>query len=158
MNGREMILVRKKVLFICKENACRSQMAEAIINSRLGDRYLAFSAGTSPANLVHPFTKQVLSEIGIAHKGVAKPLSIFLKDDFDMVITVCDEATEDCPVWWGSGKVIHMRLPDPVKYDGTTLEMIDRFRNVRDEIELKFVRFFQEMGEEKVNFDELQNL
>ena len=61
---------KMKVLFLCTGNSCRSQMAEAIVNSRLGDQWQAFSAGTNPAGYVHPMAKLVLSEIGIEHEGL----------------------------------------------------------------------------------------
>ncbi len=120
----------KKVLFLCTGNSCRSQMAEAIVNARLGDSWLAVSAGTKPAGFVHPKALEVLSEIGIRHEGSSKRADEFREVDFDLVVTVCDSAAEECPVWLGKGKRVHHGFPDPALTDD-----INDFRKVRDDIE-----------------------
>ncbi len=94
---------KSRVLFLCTGNSCRSQMAEAIVNARLGDRWEAQSAGTKPTGFVHPKTIAVLFEIGIQHTGRSKSVDEFRGQDFDLVVTVCDSAAEDCPVWLGKG-------------------------------------------------------
>lgn len=119
----------KKVLFLCTGNSCRSQMAEAIVNARLGDTWHAVSAGTKPAGYVHPKAIAALAEIGIQHEGRSKLADEFRGTDFDLVITVCDSAAEDCPVWLGKGKKVHHSFFDPAKTDD-----MDDFRRVRDEI------------------------
>jgi len=126
--------VKRKVLFLCTGNSCRSQMAEAIINARLGDRWQAFSAGTRPAGRVHPLATRALTEIGIQHAGRSKPADEFRDVDFDLVVTVCDAAAEDCPVWLGSGKRVHHGFPDPAKAVGSQAEIMEAFRTVRDAI------------------------
>ncbi len=118
---------KRKVLFLCTGNSCRSQMAEAIVNARFGESWQAFSAGTRPAGYVHPKAIAALAEIGIRHNGHSKPVDEFRGTDFDLVITVCDSAAEECPLWLGKGKSIHHGYPDPAKSD----EM-DDFRRVRD--------------------------
>lgn len=118
------------VLFLCTGNSCRSQMAEAIVNARLGDQWLAVSAGTIPAGYVHPKALEALREIGIQHEGRSKPADEFRDADFDLVVTVCDSAAEECPLWLGKGKRVHHSFPDPAKTD----DMAD-FRSVRDDIE-----------------------
>ena len=117
------------VLFLCTGNSCRSQMAEAIVNARLGDTWQAFSAGTQPAGFVHPKAIESLAELGIQHQGVSKSVEDFKDQGFDLVITVCDSAKETCPVWLGQGKRIHHSFPDPA----VTNDIVD-FRKVRDAI------------------------
>jgi arsenate reductase len=125
----------KSVLFLCTGNSCRSQMAEAIVNARLGDRWQAFSAGTKPAGFVHPKALEALREIGIQHQGHSKRAEEFQGTDFDLVVTVCDSAAEECPVWLGKGKRVHHSFPDPAKAEGTDEEIMNVFRAVRDDIE-----------------------
>jgi arsenate reductase len=122
-------MMKHKVLFLCTGNSCRSQMAEAIINARLSNEWEAFSAGTKPAGYVHPKSLEALAEIGIQHSGRSKLADEFKGVDFDLVVTVCDSAAEECPIWLGKGKKIHHSFPDPAKTD----EMAD-FRAVRDKI------------------------
>lgn len=129
----------KKVLFLCTGNSCRSQMAEAIINARLGESWQAFSAGTKPAGFVHPRALDVLSEIGIHHKGSSKRAEEFRDANFDLVVTVCDSAAEECPVWLGKGKRVHHSFPDPAKAEGTDEEIMKAFRAVRDDIEREMI-------------------
>jgi arsenate reductase len=119
----------KKVLFLCTGNSCRSQMAEAIVNDRFGDAWQAVSAGTKPAGYVHPKALAALAEIGIQHEGRSKLADEFRGTDFDLVVTVCDSAAEDCPVWLGQGKKVHHSFFDPAKTDD-----MEDFRRVRDEI------------------------
>jgi len=134
----------KKVLFLCTGNSCRSQMAEAIINARLGDSWQAFSAGTKPAGYVHPKALEALSEIGIQHTGSSKRVDDFQNVDFDLVVTVCDSAAEECPVWLGKGKRTHHSFPDPAKAEGTDDEIMDVFRSVRDDIEEEMTQLLNE--------------
>jgi arsenate reductase len=119
----------KKVLFLCTGNSCRSQMAEAIVNARLGDTWEAVSAGTKPAGYTHPKAIAALSEIGIQHEGRSKLADEFKGVDFDLVVTVCDSAAEECPVWLGKGKRVHHSFFDPAQTDD-----MEDFRRVRDEI------------------------
>ena len=125
-----------KVLFLCTGNSCRSQMAEAIVNSRFPE-WQAFSAGIHPTGFVHPMAVRVLDEIGIQHAGVSKSVEQFRSDDFDLVVTVCDEANEECPVWLGKGRRVHEGFKDPAKAEGTDEERLAVFREVRDEISKK---------------------
>lgn len=124
----------KQVLFLCTGNSCRSQMAEAIVNHQLGDTWHAVSGGTKPAGYVHPKALQVLDEIGIDHQGQSKDVNEFREDSFDLVITVCDQAQEECPLWLGEGEVIHRGYTDPAKATGTEGEILTVFRKVRDQI------------------------
>ncbi|MEX2161530.1 MAG: arsenate reductase ArsC [Anaerolineales bacterium] len=125
---------RKKVLFLCTGNTCRSQMAEAIVNARLGERWQAFSAGVDPGDRVNPNAIRALAEIGIQHEGESKHVDRFRKDDFDVIVTVCDDAAENCPVWVGKGKREHLSFPDPAKEKGPDEEVMKVYREVRDDI------------------------
>ncbi len=125
---------RLKVLFLCTGNSCRSQMAEALVNARLGDRWQAVSAGTRPTGEVHPLALQVLAELGIQHQGESKSAEVWRGQDFDLVVTVCDAAAEDCPVWLGRGQKVHLAFPDPAKAQGTPEQVLAEFRSVRDQI------------------------
>jgi arsenate reductase len=104
-------------------------MAEAIVNAKLGETWQAVSAGTKPAGYIHPKALESLSEIGIRHKGRSKRTDEFQGMEFDLVVTVCDSAAEECPVWLGKGKKVHHSFFDPAQ----TNDMED-FRRVRDEI------------------------
>ena len=109
-------------------------MAEAIINHRFGNRWEAFSAGTQPSGYVHPSALLVLEEIGIRHAGRSKSVTEFQGVAFDLVITVCDSAAEQCPIWLGGGKRMHIGFPDPVRATGTPDQILSAFRAVRDDI------------------------
>jgi len=123
----------RKVLFLCTGNSCRSQMAEAIVNARYLE-WRAFSAGTQPTGFVHPMAIQVLHEIGIEHRGESKSVDRFRDEEFDLVVTVCDDANESCPVWLGKGKRVHEGFRDPAKVQGTDDERLVVFRQVRSEM------------------------
>jgi arsenate reductase len=125
---------KKRVLFLCTGNSCRSQLAEAIVNARLGSRWEAFSAGSKPAGYVHPNAINVLSEIGIEHQGRSKSNQEFLGQAFDLVITLCADAEDECPVWLGKGEKLHMPYPDPARASGSEAEKLATFRQVRDGI------------------------
>lgn len=134
----------KKVLFLCTGNSCRSQMAEAIVNARLGDTWQAVSAGTKPAGYVHLKALEALSELGIKHDGRSKLADEFKGVDFDLVVTVCDSAAEECPIWLGKGKRTHHSFPDPAKAEGSDEEVMSVFRSVRDDIEKEMVKLLKE--------------
>jgi arsenate reductase len=136
--------MKKKVLFLCTGNSCRSQMAEAIVNARLGDRWEAVSAGIKPAGYVHPKALAALAEIGIRHSGRSKLADDFRGVDFDLVVTICDSAAEECPVWLGKGKRVHHSFPDPAKAEGTDEEVMNVFRAVRDDMEREMVKLLSQ--------------
>jgi len=124
----------RTILFLCTGNSCRSQMAEAIVKARHPE-WRAFSAGTKPAGYVHEMAIQALAEIGIPHSGQSKHIDELPTKDFDVVITVCDSAAEECPVWPGrAGKRLHHGFMDPAKAQGTPDERMQVFRQVRSEM------------------------
>lgn len=137
-------MTEKSVLFLCTGNSCRSQLAEAIVNHDLPGQWKASSAGTKPAGYVHPMAIQVLEELGIHDQGVSKSVEQFRNDTFDLVITVCDDAAENCPVWLGKGKKAHISFPDPAKTQGTEEEILAAFRKVRDDIQEKVIHYLQQ--------------
>ncbi len=145
MKGRIM----NTVLILCTGNSCRSQMAEAIINHTNGLDWKAFSAGTTPAGYVNPFALQVLSEIGITHEGRSKSIQEFYGTIFDLVITVCGDAEDNCPTWLGHGKKVHIAFDDPSKASGTDDEILQQFRLVRDGIRRKVIDYLLSIDEQK---------
>jgi len=129
--GAEM---KKKVLFLCTHNSCRSQMAEGIVNADLGDRFQAFSAGTE-ATGVNPLAVQVLAEIGIDISGhYSKTLDHFADQSFDYVITLCGSANEQCPLFFGGVQRVHIGFDDPSQSTGSPEAVLQEFRRVRDQI------------------------
>lgn len=127
---------KKKVLILCTGNSCRSQMAEGLINQYLGDTWQAYSAGTDPSGYVHPLAIKAMAELNIdLSENRSQSTEEFREMQFDQVITVCDDAADNCPVWLGSGKVTHIGFPDPAKATGTEEEIFDVFVQVRDDIE-----------------------
>jgi arsenate reductase len=110
-------------------------MAEAIVNARYNKEWTAYSAGTKPAGYVHLKAIQALNEIGIAHVGKSKHIDELSTKDFDLVVTVCDSAAEECPVWPGkAGKRVHHSFVDPAKAEGNAEEQMAVFRRVRSEM------------------------
>ena len=131
----------KRVLFICTKNSARSQMAEGLINHDLAGKVLAFSAGTEPSS-VHPMAVAVMRELGINifhHRS--KSIDEFQEETFDYVITLCSQANEACPVFFGGTQRLHMDFPNPAAVQGSEEEKISAFRKVRDQIREKVVGF-----------------
>ncbi|MBT0666167.1 arsenate reductase ArsC [Geobacter pelophilus] len=126
--------MKKRILFLCTHNSCRSQMAEALVNHYLGDRFQAYSAGTETTR-VNPLAIQVLSELGIVMTGHrSKSLDEFEDQQFDHVVTLCDSANEQCPIFFGGIRRVHIGFDDPSRFAGTIEELLPEFRRVRDEI------------------------
>ena len=137
----------KTVLILCTGNSCRSQMAEALINEKLGDTWQAYSAGTEPSGYVHPKALRALEEIGIQHQGESKHIDDLPTREFDSVITVCDDAAENCPVWLGKGVRTHIGFPDPAKAQGSEEEIMAVFRAVRDDIDRRVLGYLSNIEE-----------
>jgi arsenate reductase len=135
----------KKILIICTGNSCRSQMAEGFLKS-FDSRLEVFSAGTNPEKAVNPRAIQVMKEIGIdISSHYPKSLDKFINNEFDYVITVCDNASKNCPVF--SGKVknrLHIGFEDPADAVGTEDEKLDFYRKIRDEIHFEFEKFYKD--------------
>jgi arsenate reductase len=125
---------KRRILFICTHNSARSQMAEGLVNGLFNKKYKAFSAGTEPA-VINPFAVKAMIEIGIdISKHTSKGLDDFLSQEFDYVITVCDNANENCPFFPGGKERIHKGFKDPAAVEGTDTEKLEVFRLARDEI------------------------
>jgi arsenate reductase len=125
----------KNILFLCTGNSCRSQMGEGLVNLFLSSQWRAYSAGTKPSGYVHPLAIAVMAELEIdISVGKSKHPDELRDVPFDLVVTVCDDAAEDCPLWLGKGRVIHHSFYDPAKAEGTEEERLTVFRRVRDEI------------------------
>jgi arsenate reductase len=123
--------MKKRVLFLCTGNSARSQMAEGLLRHLGGETFDVFSAGTSPKGL-HPASIAAMKEIGIdISRHRSKPLEEFLGQRFDYVITVCDRARQQCPVFPGATP-IHWGFDDPA--EATEEQQTQTFRRVRDEI------------------------
>jgi arsenate reductase len=129
------------VLILCTGNSARSQMAEGLLRHDAGDRFDVESAGTKPTG-IRPEAIAVMKELGIdisthRSKGVAE----FEGREFDVVITVCDNARESCPVFFGAARSLHRSFDDPAGAEGTEAGRLAVFRRVRDELRIYLREF-----------------
>ena len=134
---------RKRVLVLCTGNVARSQMAEGLLRHMAGDRFEVFSGGLSPS-YVRPNAIAVMKELGIdiSHHR-SKSMNEFLDTPFDYVITVCDHASEHCPVFPGAAQRIHWSIDDPVAPGGEEAQLA-AFRRARDELKERLQTFAEE--------------
>ena len=131
----------KRVLFLCTGNSARSQMAEGLLRHIAGDRFEVASAGVSPTK-VRPEAIEVMREVDIdISRHHSKSVDEFVGREFDYVITVCDNANEQCPVFPGKTNRIHWSFDDPAAVEGDERARLSVFRRVRDEI-LQRLRVF----------------
>ena len=133
----------KRILILCTGNSCRSQMAEGLLSS-FDASFEVLSAGTKPEKAVNPNAIEVMREIGInISKSYPKPVENYLTENFDFVITVCDNAKESCPVFTGSVEdSFHIGFQDPAAATGTDEEILNQYRMIRDEIKEEFWKFY----------------
>lgn len=125
---------KKRVLILCTGNSARSQMAEGLLRHDAGERFDVQSAGTKPG-IVRPEAIAAMKELGIDISGHrSKHLDEFEGQKFDYVITVCDNAKESCPVFFGAAKRLHQSFDDPVALNGSEEERLTLFRRVRGEL------------------------
>ncbi len=134
---------KKRVLILCTGNSCRSQMAEGLINHFLGDKWEAYSAGTHPSRL-NPYAIRAMNDIGIdisnqQSEGVEK----YLHQPLDLVITVCSDADQNCPVFPGNVARTHIGFDDPANVVGTDAEIMREFHRVRDEIQDRLLGYLE---------------
>ena len=133
----------KKILVLCTGNSCRSQMAEGYIRHFAGKRANVMSAGIETHG-VNPKAIEVMKEDGVdISSHTSNNISEYLNKTFDIVITVCDNAKENCPYFPGKARMIHQNFPDPAKANGSVSEVMEQFRKVRDQIK-KFSKEFVE--------------
>lgn len=135
------------VLFLCTGNSCRSVMGETILRHIAGDRFNVYSAGTEPKG-INPIAQQVLGEIGVSTEGVgSKHVSEYLgKLTFHYVIIVCDSADQSCPrVWPGMLNRLFWPFEDPPAFKGSDEERLEKYRDVRDQIQDKLKQWVAEL-------------
>jgi arsenate reductase len=126
---------KKRILFLCTGNAARSQMAEGLMRAYHGDELEVFSAGSRPAGWVHPLAIRALADIGIDIRDqYSKSAEQYLDEPFDVVVTVCDSAAADCPVWPGAKRIEHWPIEDPSYGPDDPATRPDRFAETRDEL------------------------
>jgi arsenate reductase len=127
--------MKKRVLFLCTGNAARSQMAEGLARGLHGDLLDVVSAGSRPAGWVHPLAIKALAEIGIdASEQTSKSAEPFRDQSFDVVVTVCDHAAQDCPTWPGAKRIEHWPIVDPSYGPDDPATRYDRFVETRNEL------------------------
>ena len=134
---------KKKVLFICTGNACRSQIAHGLLRDMAGDRFEVFSAGSHPSR-VHPMSVAVMEEVGV---DISHHTSDFVDDyldkGIDIAITVCDNANQSCPTFPGKAERIHWSIDDPFKGWNFETSQMDSFRETRREIKERLETFLE---------------
>lgn len=125
---------KKKVLFLCTGNSCRSQMAEGFLRYYGGDNFEVYSAGISPVG-VNPLAVKVMKEAGVDISGqTSDPIDMEIVRDADMLISLCGGAKESCPVIPAKVEKRHWALEDPAEAKGSEEEILAKFREVRDQI------------------------
>ena len=134
---------KRKIIFICTGNACRSQIAEGLLRNLASDKFSVFSAGSHPSQ-VHPMSVAVMEEVGIdISHHTSDPITDYIDHGIDLVITVCDNAKKACPVFPGNVEHIHWSIEDPFNgWDFDPLDL-DNFRKVREEINSRIKDFLQ---------------
>jgi len=138
---------RMRVLILCTGNSCRSQMAEGLVNHLLSGEWEARSAGTKPADRVHPLAVRAMAEEGFdISAGVPEVVDRHLDEPWDLVVTVCESAKETCPVFPRPVETVHMPFDDPAEAEGSEEEKMAVFRRVRDEIRDRLVEAVRARG------------
>lgn len=141
----------KSVLFLCTHNAARSQIAEAVLRKRAGDRFEVASAGSEPGARVHPLALRIIEELGGDPKQHRpKGFDEVFGKDWDLVVTVCDQAQEACPVLPVRTVSAHWGIPDPSRAEGTEAERMEAFRAAR-RLLTKRIDLFLSLGPEKID-------
>jgi len=139
--------MKKRVLFVCTHNSCRSQMAEGLLRLRYGKHYDSFSAGTAPSR-VNPWAIRAMQELDVDISGqISEHIEAYFDQEFDVVVTTCDSANETCPVFPGAKKTIHHSFEDPSAAAGSNEQILAVFRRVRDQID----RWIQETFDPKAS-------
>ncbi len=132
----------KQVLILCTGNSCRSQMAQVIWQHVGQEKWTAYSAGSHPADSVHPLAIKALNELGLPTVGLeSKSVNRFRDKEFDLTVTVCNNARETCPIIPGARQVLHWPFDDPAVETGSDDEKMHVFRRVRDEIRTRIMEY-----------------
>lgn len=152
---------KQRVLFLCTQNSARSQMAEALLRHHAGDRFEAYSAGVHAADEIHPHVEKVLGEVGVSMEGQRpKPLSeYFGKVGFNYLVIVCARAEEECPTTFpGVGTRFSWIFDDPRGVSVSDADRLDKFREVRDGIELRLLDWLERPEAELAKLREERDL
>ena len=133
----------KRILILCTGNSCRSQMAMGFLRA-IDANLDVQSAGTDPTSAINPYAIKAMAEVDIdLNNEQPKSVELYLKEEWDFVITVCGGANESCPVFTGKvGKRMHIGFDDPASATGTDEEIMEVFRLVRDEIKKEMQKFY----------------
>ena len=133
-----------KLLILCTGNSCRSQMAHGFLQA-FDNRLQVYSAGTKTAKEVHPMAVKVMDDMGIdLTRHSPKSVNLYIGQEWDYVITVCDGANENCPTFTGNVRNrLHIGFDDPSEATGTPAFIHSEFQRVRDEIRARFYAFYQ---------------
>lgn len=145
MNDRKPV-----VLFLCSENSCRSQMAEAILKKYAGDVFEVHSAGLDPADEIHPLACEVMEEIGLPlHEQKPEGVDQYLGEvAVRYAIIVCGRAAEKCPrTWPGMSHRLEWPFEDPAQFEGSEQEKLVKFREVRDQIDARLKAWLRDIPE-----------
>ncbi|HSP16146.1 MAG TPA: arsenate reductase ArsC [Thermoanaerobaculia bacterium] len=134
--------MKKRVLFLCTGNAARSQMAEGLARAFHGEVMDPVSAGSRPAGWVHPLAIRAMADLGVDIRDArSKSAQEFLNEPFDVVVTVCDSAAQDCPTWPGARRIEHWPVVDPSYGPDDPATRYDRFIATRDELARRIEEF-----------------
>ena len=132
----------KKVLILCTGNSGRSQMAQAIWQNAGDSQWVAVSAGSRPSGYVHPLALKSIEELGLSIDGLeSKSVDLFVGEEVDLAVTVCDHAKEACPVLPGVKQTLHWPFEDPADATGSDNEKLVQFRKIRDQIKNRIEDF-----------------
>tara|TARA_Y100000590_G_scaffold344300_1_gene393669 strand:+ start:783 stop:1199 length:417 start_codon:yes stop_codon:yes gene_type:complete len=137
------MIIKKKIIFICTGNSCRSQIAHGLLQNMAGEKFEVFSAGSHPSK-VHPMSIKVMDEIGInITHHTSDSIDDYLNIGIDIAITLCDNANKNCPIFEGNIKKIHWSIENPFKHWSFDESQIQAFREVREKIRERIIKFLE---------------
>ncbi|MBT3253545.1 MAG: arsenate reductase ArsC [Candidatus Marinimicrobia bacterium] len=138
--------MKKKVLFLCTGNSCRSQIGEGLMRDMAGDKYEVFSAGVEPSR-IHPMSILVMQELGIdiSHQ-TSDDVNDYLDSGIDIVISVCDHAAQTCPTFPGDVQRIHWGLKDPFHGWDVDESKLPDYRKTRDDLKQRIQELLSEQA------------
>jgi arsenate reductase len=134
---------KKRILFLCTGNSARSQIAEGFLRHMAGDKFQVYSAGVKPTQ-INPLAIKVMAEVGVdISEHRSKSAMEFIGQEFDYVVTVCDNAKQTCPVFPGHYEKLHWSLDDPAEAEGSEEDKLRVFRKIRDKIKDNVLTFIK---------------
>jgi len=135
--------MKKKVLFLCTGNSCRSQMAEGLMCTMAGDKFEVYSAGVEPSK-VHPMSVLVMDELDIDIRNqTSDDVDMYLDTGIDIVISVCDHAAQTCPTFPGDVQRVHWSTKDPFHGWDVDESKLPDYRKTRDELQNRIAWFLK---------------